>query len=168
MNEEDKRYFLSLCKALNAINANYIDTKSIVTGYWVRYKCRFGCPRYNKSLCCPPDSPNVDETRKMISEFSLGLLIHFKSLAEVTKAIVKIEREIFLKNYYKVISFGGGPCKLCKTCEKTVCKFPKLARPSMEGCGIDVYATVMNNNFPIHVLTSKEENQNAYGLVLIE
>ncbi len=98
MNKEDKSYFLSLCKSLHAINAKYIDTKSIETGYWIRYKCQFGCRRYNKSLCCPPNAPKVDETRKMISEFILGLLIHFKSLAEVTKAIVKIEREIFLKN----------------------------------------------------------------------
>lgn len=168
MNQEDQDHFLSLCKTLDAVNAKYIDTQSIETGHWVRYKCRFGCRRYNQSLCCPPHSPEVDETRKMISEFTLGLLIHFKTLAEVTQAIVKIERELFLRNYYKVISFGGGPCKLCKTCEKTACKFPMLARPSMEGCGIDVYATVMNNNFPIHVLTSKEEKQNAYGLVLIE
>jgi predicted metal-binding protein len=45
---------------------------------------------------------------------------------------------------------------------------PKLARPSMEACGIDVYATVHNNGFPVKVLTAKEEKANYYGLLLIE
>ena len=71
-------------------------------------------------------------------------------------------------DYYKAISFGAGPCRLCKECDMLECKFPKLARPSMEACGIDVYSTARNNGFPLQVLTSKEEEQNRYALLLIE
>lgn len=168
MNENDKIKFQKLCVKNKAINSKYIDSQSIIIGYWTRYKCQYGCPAYNKSLCCPPNCPAPDETKKIIADYKLGLLIHFGGGVSVTKTIVKIEREIFLNNYYKVISFGAGPCRLCKACPGTECKFPQIARPSMEGCGIDVYATARNNGFPINVLKTRNETENCYGLLLIE
>jgi predicted metal-binding protein len=71
-------------------------------------------------------------------------------------------------DFYRAIGFGAGPCRLCKECNLQECAFPKLARPSMEACGIDVYATARNSRFPLHVLTSQEARQNRYGLLLIE
>jgi hypothetical protein len=38
----------------------------------------------------------------------------------------------------------------------------------MEACGIDVYATVRANGFPIEVVEDGACEQNYYGLVLIE
>ncbi len=168
MNEKHKSEFQELCIQNKAAGSKYIDPKSIAIGYWPRYKCQYGCPAYNKSLCCPPNCPSPDETKKIVSDYTLGLLVHFAGDISITKAIVKIEREIFLENYYKVISFGAGPCRLCKDCSKTECEFPQLARPSMEGCGIDVYATARNNGFSINVLKTKNEEKNCYGLLLIE
>jgi len=168
MNENDKTDIQALCKENKAINSKFIDPKSIAIGHWTRFKCQYGCPGFNKSLCCPPNSPTPDETKKIVADYELGLLIHFGGDVRVTKTIVNIEREVFLKNYYKVISFGAGPCKLCKECSLSDCKFPKIARPSMEACGIDVYATARNNGFPINVLKSKDEEENCYGLLLIE
>jgi hypothetical protein len=37
----------------------------------------------------------------------------------------------------------------------------------MESCGIDVYATVRANDFPIEVVKNRACEQNYYGLVLI-
>ena len=42
------------------------------------------------------------------------------------------------------------------------------ARPSMEGCGIDVYQTARNNGFFIKTLSEKTETQNAYCLMLVD
>jgi len=168
MDIKDKIKIESLCIDKKALNSKFIDPTSIVIGYWTRYKCQYGCSGYGKSLCCPPHSPTPGETKKIISEYNLGLLIHFGGDIRVTKTIVEIEREIFLKNYYKVISFGAGPCKLCKECTLSDCTVPKLARASMEACGIDVYATARNNGFPINVLRTKKEEENCYGLLLIE
>ena len=86
----------------------------------------------------------------------------------MTKAIAEIEREIFLMGYYKVIGFGAGPCKLCKQCSLDGCEFPEFARPSMEACGIDVYATARRNGYGLNVLNSEDEQSNCYGLLLIE
>ncbi len=168
MNEKDKLEIGGLCKERNAIDFKFIEPLSIVVGHWPRHKCQYGCSGYNTNLCCPPYSPTADATKKMIAEFNHALLIHFVDMRKVSKSVVQIEREIFLKNYPKVIGFGAGICKLCKKCSLTECKFPKLARPSMEACGIDVYSTAKNNGFSINVLKSKDYNQNYYGLILIE
>jgi len=168
MNSFDKEKIEALCVAHKAIDFKFIDPKSVVIGYWTRFKCQYGCGAYGKNLCCPPNSPTPDETQKILSDYNVGLLVHYGGDVKVTKAIASIERDIFLMNYYKVISFGAGPCRLCKECSLSECKVPKLARPSMEACGIDVYSTARNNGFPINVLTSKEEKENCYGLLLIE
>ncbi len=38
----------------------------------------------------------------------------------------------------------------------------------MEACGIDVYATARGNGFPIEVVKDETDDQNYYGVVLIE
>ena len=168
MKSSDKEKIGKLCKANKAIDSKFIDPASVVIGYWTRYKCQYGCGAYGKSLCCPPNTPTPDDTKKILSDYNLGLLVHFGGDVRVTKAIATIEREVFLMNYYKVIGFGAGPCRFCKECSLSECKAPMLARPSMEACGIDVYSTARNNGFPIQVLTSKDEKENYYGLLLIE
>ena len=157
-----------MCTANKASGAWFIDPESIVFAHWTLYKCRYGCPAYNTTLCCPPHAPTLETTRAIAAEYSTGLLVNFSGATQVTRNIAEIEREIFLLDYYKVISFGAGPCKLCTECTLDGCAFPHLARPSMEACGIDVYATVRQNGCRLNVLVSKEEEQNRYGLLLIE
>lgn len=38
----------------------------------------------------------------------------------------------------------------------------------MESCGIDVYATARNNDFPIQTLRTLSETQNLYCLMLVD
>jgi hypothetical protein len=38
----------------------------------------------------------------------------------------------------------------------------------MEACGIDVFRTVRDNGFTIHVLRTHEDEQNQYGVILVE
>jgi hypothetical protein len=38
----------------------------------------------------------------------------------------------------------------------------------MEACGIDVYATVRANGYPIAVVKDQGDDANYYGLVLVE
>jgi predicted metal-binding protein len=82
--------------------------------------------------------------------------------------VTKLEREIFLAGYYKALAYGSGPCELCEECNIQQCNHPRRSRPSMESCGIDVYATVRANGFPIEVVKDKTCEQNYYGLVLIK
>lgn len=47
------------------------------------------------------------------------------------------------------------------------CNFPGQTVPSMEACGMDVFATVRNNGLEIHTLRVKGEPQNHFGLILV-
>ena len=85
-----------------------------------------------------------------------------------TKIVAALEREIFLSGFYKALGFGAGPCRLCKECNFEGCLRTDDARPAMEACGIDVFATARANGFPIAVVTDGSCEDNYYGLVLIE
>jgi predicted metal-binding protein len=150
---------------LGTNDAKIIKTDSIVTAAWIRWKCRYGCPEYNKSLCCPPNSPTHHETRELVDCYEYVLLVHFTAnvdkatedlldrikviTRDITKVINTLERDIFLVGYYKAFALGAGHCQLCSECTLKDCRNPTIARPSMESCGIDVYSTVKNNGYPI-------------------
>jgi predicted metal-binding protein len=160
--------FVNRACELGAVNAKVIRADSIVTAPWVRMKCQFGCGGFNSSFCCPPHSPKPEETREVIACYRRALLIHCKGDVRPTKIVVKLEREIFLAGYYKAFGLGAGPCRLCKTCSLKECVRPDDARPSMEACGIDVFATARANGFPIEVVRDYSCDENRYGVVLIE
>jgi predicted metal-binding protein len=82
---------------------------------------------------------------------------------------VALERDVFLAGYYKALGLGAGGCSLCEKCAFTAgCRHAETARPSMEACGIDVYATARGNGFPIEVVRDRKDEQHYYGLVLVE
>lgn len=162
-----QKYF-NLLKAGGADLALKINADTIVTAAWPVYRCKFGCDTYGKSHCCPPYSPTWKETQEMIDCFQYGILFRCHEMSLVTQLAVKAARELFLDDYYKVIAFGSGPCKKCKECNKEFCNFPNQTVPAMEACGIDVFATVRNNNLNIHTLRDKNEVQNHFGLIMVE
>ncbi len=164
----DYKKFVKRAVELGATDAKIIEAATIVTAAWVRLKCQYGCGGYNSNLCCPPNTPTPEETRKVIDCYKKALLIHKKEVGSITKTIVALEHEIFLSGYYKAFGLGAGGCHLCKTCPEDSCTNPHEARPGLEGCGIDVYATVRANGFPIEVVRDHDSDQNYYGIVLIE
>jgi predicted metal-binding protein len=159
---------VKLAIRLGAVNAKVIRTSTVTTAAWVRMKCKYGCDGYNSSLCCPPHTPTPEETRKFLDCYSRAILIHCKKTGPVKKIVVQVEREIFLSGYYKAFGLGAGPCDLCKECCFDGCIHQDNARPSMESCGIDVFATARANGFPIKVVSDEQIEENHYGLVLID
>jgi predicted metal-binding protein len=160
--------FVERARELGAVGAKSIRADSIVTAAWVRLKCRYGCGGWGSTLCCPPHTPTPEETARVIACYRRALLIHCRRTPRPTPLVVALEREIFLAGYYKALAFGAGPCRLCRECTLESCTKPNEARPSMESAGIDVYATARANGFPIDVVQNTGDEQNYYGLVLIE
>ncbi len=80
---------------------------------------------------------------------------------------VKLEREAFLGGFYRAFALGEGPCPFCKECDLQKCVNPELARPSMEACSIDVYATARKAGFQIDVMKGREDKPNFFSLLLI-
>jgi predicted metal-binding protein len=154
---------------LGALRARVIPVASVKTAEWVRWKCRFGCGGYGGCLTCPPHSPTPQDTARLLADYRWAVL--FESPRSGNKEIPwKLEREVFLAGHFKAFAMASGPCHRCETCclEVGSCRHPEEARPAMEACGIDVFATVRRNGFEIEVLTSTRQKGHYYGMVLIE
>jgi predicted metal-binding protein len=160
--------FVAAGVRLGARRAKVIRAADVATGAWVHWKCQFGCGGYNSSLMCPPHTPTPSQTREVLAGYKHAIL--FEAPRNTTKKIaVKLEREVFLAGHYKALGLGSGPCSLCATCAfDEGCRHPDQARPSMEACGIDVFATARKHGFAIDVVRSHADPQHYFGLVLIE
>ena len=160
--------FVKAAVRLGAIRAKVVAPAGVVTGHWVRWKCQFGCGGFGTSLVCPPNTPTPAETRAMLDEYSSAILFEGPG-GQIKKIAVALEREIFLAGYYKALGLGSGPCHLCDDCAcDEGCRHPDEARPSMEACGIDVYATARRHGFTINVVRTRKDPQHYFGLVLIQ
>jgi predicted metal-binding protein len=168
MNTAELEKYCDLAVELGASDCKLTLASQVEVADWTRWKCQFGCGYYGKSLLCPPYTPKPEETRKMLEEYDHALL--FRSDPKKNKKLtVELERRIFLDGYYSAAAFSAGPCRLCEKCniEGGYCLRPREARPSMEGCGINVYRTARNLGYDINVLTSRDQEYLSYGLVLI-
>jgi len=146
-----------------------VNPQEVVTAEWVRLKCQYGCDGYGQSLTCPPYSPTPEITRKVLNSYRCAVLIwksrEWQGLRELC---AHLERTLFLDGYYKAFAMPSGPCERCGACPgKYPCRYPESARPSMEACGIDVYATVRKFGFPIEVVRSCTVEPHYYALVLV-
>jgi len=64
---------------------------------------------------------------------------------------------------------SSGPCHLCDTCEvEEGCRQAEQARPAMEACGIDVFATARANGFSIDTIKDRKQTPDFFSLVLVE
>ena len=158
--------------------AKTIGTEKIEVAHWVRVKCQYGCVAYGKRLTCPPYSPTPEYTRRMISEYSVALLMQIEDIPPDREAkmsrklksiVAELERKLFLDGYYKAFGMASGPCRLCRTCDThKPCKYPYDARPAMEACGIDVYGTVRNSGLVLEVVRTEDSCCTYNGLILVE
>lgn len=162
-----------------------ISTRNIFTHNWVRLKCQYGCGGYGEKLTCPPYSPTPDQTRKVLAEYKKAILIVYsgrysnrqaqtrgrerKRRRQMRRVIVQAERALFLDGYYKAFALGGGPCNFCRDCDVTkACRFPDLARPAMEACGIDVFATLRRAGVAIDTVRTYHSPCTFASLILVE
>ena len=150
--------------------AKVIDPATVVAAEWVRLKCQFGCGGYGKCLTCPPRSPTPAETRAVLTHYHRAVLVHNRGrkYTSVREAVAALERDLFLAGFYKAFAMGSGPCHLCDTCGLDECQHADEARPAMEACGIDVYATVRANGFTIETVKDRKQTPDFFGLVLVE
>lgn len=170
--------YIRAIKESGAKNVKLIHPNQVVVGNWVRLKCQYGCDAYNTRYTCPPDSPTPDYTRQMLKEYTKALFFTYQYAAVkerrerqyIRKTIARLEREMFLDGYHKVFAMGAGPCNLCvRKCDfNKECAHPEIARPSMEACGIDVYATAANADIELKVVRDTKDTPTYCCLILIE
>ena len=177
----DRKRLESTFKRHGCTDFKWIDPREIVTGQWVRVKCMYGCEDYGQRACCPPNVPSVSECRQFFSEYVTGVIFHFARAGDdleerrkwgrkANRALLSLEREVFLTGYQKAFMLLMSTCSICKECTGTRedCRYPSSARPTAEGMAIDVYSTVRKCGFPIQVLTDYSQTMNRYAFLLVE
>lgn len=160
--------YLDILKELGAQQAVTIHPNTVVTAPWTLHKCKFGCANYGKNYCCPPNTPDWAEMQKILDCFERGVLFSCPALAAVNTIAAEAARRLFLEGAYKAIAFGAGPCTLCESCAGDHCRHPGKALPSMEACGVDVFATLRANGLDLQTLKSKDEAPSCWGLILVD
>ena len=178
--KDDLRRYCEQALAYGFTHAKLIQPSSVVTAWWVRMKCQFGCPGFGRSHCCPPNTPTPEETRKVLDSYQRAILFHkeapytedrWKGLGKLYRSLVDLEGDLFKDGYYKALVYIAGPCRICKQCGKLEgkpCSFGAKARPSLESCGIDVFQTARSNGLPIETLKEKTDTMNTYCLMLVD
>jgi len=142
--------------------AKLLHAKDIVIDDRVRFQCSFsGCRNYGKKLMCPPNTPTVDEFRKIIDRYYMGLIVQVESdiidkdnwepevaqfALRLHDIIYRLEKRAFAFGFPFAAGLIGGSCKLCKECAgdkdpNATCVNREKARPSLEAMGIDVITT---------------------------
>jgi len=168
---------------LGATKAKVIPLSSIVIDERVRLKCLIPlCDKYNQNLMCPPNLPSVEEFRRSLKKYSKALYVQlaFEKKGKVSKTEIRryglrlhkiiheLERKALSLGYPLAAGLIGGSCKLCRKCvgPAGLCKHPLMARPSMEGMGIDVIRTAKNIELPFDFSSQNRLFWN--GLLLID
>ena len=175
-----------------AVTAKMIDPKTVVTAPWTLNKCKYGCKNYNKRQCCPPIAPTYKETRELLEVYKDVLLIQCLDPYDVNKVIRKMLDYLGKNGYYKALGFGAKKCEICRDEYNEECTFPNCKHadkviPQMDGSGIDVIQTVINNGYKEHGVKGwgrkdgfkvlpredggkdwSESKINFYGLIMIE
>ncbi|MEN6439300.1 MAG: DUF2284 domain-containing protein [Syntrophobacter sp.] len=151
-------------------NACPISVSTIHVPDWADLRCRYGCDCYGKPQC-PPNSPSPAVTRKLLKDYSRALLLEGEPpTRDFQLKVLEAEKEAFTAGFYKSFAYWAGPCSLCKQgCPVDgTCRNSRLARPSMEAAGIDVFETVRRSGFSLRPLKYKDEYIKYFALLLLE
>jgi predicted metal-binding protein len=170
------RKYAEQALAAGVHEAKMIPVGNVVTAEWVRLKCQFGCSGFGKRLCCPPNTPTPEQMKRVLAGYKTALIYGYTCTPSgyeakrlrMQRLVPAIERTMFLDGHYKAFGLMAGPCRLCKVCNlEGRCRHSKLARPSMESCGIDVYATARNSGIKLDVVTREDATSKFINLILI-
>ena len=182
---EDLLALQEQAKAKGASATKVVEVAKIKTGAWTRMKCQYGCPNYGATLCCPPYTPDYETTQKFLSEYQYGIIVEYTMQLDgygpenfanadmkvsngLLDILLDLERQAFLLNRYRAFALKAGRCRLCDSCNLKKCVHPMQARPSLEACGIDVFALANDNGFKMEVIKGKITELKIYGMVLVE
>jgi predicted metal-binding protein len=159
----------------------WLDPKAIKVSQWVRMKCMFGCGEYGKNACCPPNVPSVSECAAFFREYRSAAVFRFtKALSKpgdrhdycrrINLKLIKVEREVFIAGHHKAFMLFMDSCSVCRDCTgaRTTCASPRLARPTPEAMGVDVFATLKGTGYPIEVLSDYTQAMNRYAFLMID
>ncbi len=144
--EKLEKIFETLVKKameLGAAEARIIDTDTIVFDSRSFLKCRFGCRRWGQYWTCPPHlNISPEKFMEAFSIYRKAMIIQTADPHKGQEITVKIEKEA-MTAHNLMHAFAMVLCVWCEECAyPEPCRFPHMARPSMDCYGIDIGKTV--------------------------
>ena len=97
-------YLLKRALELGAEKAKIIDTETVVMSEWVRWKCQYGCPLFEKDSFHPPVAPDAESTKKVLGEYAKAILLNGPNGQKLTEAAVRLEGEAYHRGFYKAFA----------------------------------------------------------------
>lgn len=160
------------------------DVENIMVSNWVNLKCRYGCSQFNSNWSCPPATPDINEARALLTEYTTALLLvgnqkcsefyretnkNRTDQVRYWKGTVTLERLLFLEGYDKAFSLVSGACSLCKECAYPEnCRFPMEKRPTVESLSIDLVGTLKTIGIDTRVAMDLNETFKYYSIILLD
>ena len=161
---------------LGATDAKVIPAELVSVDERVRLKCAIPpCPNYNRCGYCPPHTPEPEFMRKALGRYRWAVLFKHDMPAEdagdvsryyphgrqhqrkTDEIAAKLETAAFSDGYRFALGLGAGGCRdtlcnggLCQMLDSGRCPHILMARPSMEGVGIDVVDVVNRVGWTIY------------------
>jgi hypothetical protein len=89
--------------------AKVIDISTVVVEKWVRWKCLYGCPFYDKDAYHPPIAPDINETRQVLSEYTKAILLNSSKGKALSDIALRLEEEAYHMGFYKAFAFTALP-----------------------------------------------------------
>lgn len=169
---------LNFDKDVNNINLKANICKNTLLNKYMDFDyftglCKDGCPHYDLSYTCPPNSPKFIEYTKNY-EYSLVIVMYMNidshnSIETVHPYLRRVLSDLLipLEKKFNGLLSDGGRCRYCNKCayvEDLPCRYPDKIRFSMEAMGIDldkVCKDILN-----HSILWNENNENSYCTVL--
>lgn len=94
---------------LGVEKAKIIDTSTVTVEKWVRWKCLYGCPFYNKDAYHPPIAPDINETRQVLGEYSKAILLNGHKGKALSDIALRLEHEAYHMGFYKAFAMTALP-----------------------------------------------------------
>jgi predicted metal-binding protein len=177
-----------------ANDATIIDAKMISIEDEIITFCQNPrCGSYAKSANCPPYAMQPVETRKLVSQFSKALLfktdvepeilmseLQHSAFKVIFQIAARLETHAIQSGYKHAQGLAAGSClpvfckgKTCRVIEgDKECRYPTLARPSMEAVGMNVFKLIQKVGWEIYPITRDSDPDSMpkgvlAGLVLV-
>jgi predicted metal-binding protein len=156
-------------RELGASGAKLIDTSQIVFDSRSFLKCRFGCNRWGKYWTCPPHlSLSQAEFMEAFQNYKKAIIYKTPDPKSGQKVGLALEKAAMLECATH-FAFAMVLCVKCDECSyPEPCRFPHLARPSMDAYGIDIGKTVEPLGFKFEFDKEGKLIPAWWGMVLLD
>ncbi len=152
--------------ALGFSHAGALDAATLHPREEVRAMCAADrCGQYGRCWTCPPHCGELEENRRLLTRYRMGLLVQttaaleddfdyegMQAAGQRQKALFEAFLRELQPEYPHLLALGSGGCGLCPscTCPDAPCRRPEDAVQSMEAFGLVVSDACQANGLPYY------------------